>query len=405
MINNALIRIIIALVAGILLGLIISPELGYYLNFFSDLFIRLLSMLIGPIVFCTIVIGIGQHQNLKQAGRIGIKSIIYFECVTTVALIMAMLMAHFFKPGMDLNIALDHSNITPVPQIAHMSLYQELLDLIPDSLLSPFVEGNILHILVIAIMIGIALVLMKDKNKEIIQSIVIFNELLFSLLNIVISLAPIAVFGSITYTISKFGLQTLINLGEVILLVFVSCLLFIIVVLGIICRLFGLKLTKILYFIREEILLTFATSSSEIVLPQLMKKLTASGCDNETVALVLPTGYSFNMDGMSIYLGIAVIFMAQVAGINLTWSDELFLIGYMLLISKGAAGVTGSGFITLAAIITTTNILPSESLVLLLSIDRFMSIARSVTNMIGNVVATVIINTIENKTKNYTFNQ
>jgi aerobic C4-dicarboxylate transport protein len=355
-------------------------------------------MLIGPIVFCTIVLGVGQHKNLKHAGSIGIKSIIYFEAVTTFALIIGMLLAYWFEPGVGLTTA---SNVT-LPTAATLPLktttiYQDLLNIAPESLLAPFVEGDLLHIVIIAIMIGASLVLMRDQGKQIYNSIAIFNKLLFKLLHIVILMAPLAVFGSMAFMVSKFGLHTLINLGELIMLVFASCILFIVVILGLICRMVGVKIFEVLSLIKEEIFLTLGTSSSEIVLPQLMEKLTKKGCDPETVALVLPTGYSFNMDGVSIYLGIVVVFIAQAYGINLSFYDALFLLGYMLFISKGAAGVTGSGFIILAAVVTATKILPVESLPLLLSIDRLMSVARSLTNMIGNVVATVVIDKLTYK--------
>ncbi len=240
---------------------------------------------------------------------------------------------------------------------------------------------------------------MKSSGKPILNGIQLFYHLLFKLLHLVILLAPLAVFGSMAYTVSKFGLATLISLGEVILLVFCTCIFFVAIILGLICRSLGLRITKILYYIREEIMLTLGTSTSEIVLPSLIEKLIKKGCDKEIVALVLPAGYSFNLDGMSIYLGIGVVFLAQAYGVDLSFSKELILLGFMLLISKGSAGVTGAGFITFTAIVTTTNILPVEGLPLLLSIDRFMSIARSFTNMVGNVVATVVIDRLEDPKK------
>lgn len=361
-------------------------------------------MLIGPIVFCTIINGIGQHKDLKKAGKISLKAIIYFEIITTFALVFAMLLAHFFEPGKGLVIANSsaESTILPLQVLANKTttVYQDLLNMIPESLVGSFVDGNLLHILFIAVLLGIALVLMREKGRPILDGVVLFNELLFKLMHVVIKLAPIAVFGSMAFTVSKFGVATLVNLGEVILLVFASCIFFIVFILGLICRLSGLRLLNVLSYIKEEIVLILGTSSSEIALPQLMEKLVKKGCDKEIVALVLPMGYSFNLDGMSIYLGIAVIFIAQVYGIDLSLAQELYIIGFMLLISKGSAGVTGAGFITLTAIITTINVLPVEGLGLLLSIDRFMTIARSSTNMIGNVIATVVIDGWENPHKN-----
>ncbi len=405
------INILIAILLGVGCGLFF-PSTGDYLNFFSEAFVNLLRLLISPIVFCSVIIGIGQHKDLKKASRIGLKAIIYFEVITTIALIVAMLIAHVAKPGVGLDLQANISNIygkvsTDTAQVTNQDfkkpvsnapkVYQELLDMIPNSLLKPFVDGNLLHILFIAVLFGIALALMKESNTAILKSVEIFNQLLFKILHLIIYMAPIAVFGAMSYTVGKFGLHTLINLGELVLLVFCSCFCFIFIFLSLVCRFMGLRLSKILFYIKEEIILTLGTSSSEVVLPQLMEKLVKKGCDKETVALVLPTGYSFNLDGMSIYLGIVIIFLAQAYGIDLSFKQELMIIGFTLLISKGSAAVTGAGFITLTAVITTTKILPIEGLALLLSVDRFMSMARSMTNMIGNVVATVIIDSWEHK--------
>ncbi len=403
------INILIALLLGVGCGLFF-PSTGEYLNFFSEAFVNLLRLLIGPIVFCSVVIGIGQHKDLKKASRIGLKAIIYFEVITTIALIVAMLIAHVVKPGEGLDLQANiYDNVsTDTAQVTNQDsnktvvskapkVYQELLDMIPNSLFKPFVEGNLLHILFIAVLFGVALALMKESNTAILKSVETFNQLLFKILHLIIYMAPIAVFGAMSYTVGKFGLHTLINLGELVLLVFCSCFCFIFIFLSLVCRLMGLRLSKILYYIKEEIILTLGTSSSEVVLPQLMEKLVKKGCDKETVALVLPTGYSFNLDGMSIYLGIVIIFLAQAYGVDLSFKQELMIIGFTLLISKGSAAVTGAGFITLTAVITATKILPIEGLALLLSVDRFMSMARSMTNMIGNVVATVIIDSWEHK--------
>ncbi len=396
--QNPVLRIIVALFLGILCGIAL-PESGYYLNFFSDVFIRFLRMLIGPIIFCSIVIGIGQHHDLKKVGRIGLKALIYFEIITTFALIMAMVVANVVKPGEGLAkvVVSTVSNTTVAYTHHYNSVYQELLAMLPQSLLGPFVDGNLLHIVIISVLMGIAISLNGSKTRPVLQAITIFNQLLFKLLHIIILMAPIAVFGSMAYTVSKFGINTLISLAELILLVFASCFVFIFIVLSLVCRMVGLRLWEILYYIREEIFLTLGTSSSEIVLPQLMEKLVKKGCDKEIVALVLPTGYSFNLDGMSIYLGIAVVFLAQVYHIDLSLSQQAILMGFILLVSKGSAGVTGAGFITLTAIITSTNMLPVEGLGLLLTIDRFMSIARSLTNMIGNTIATFVIDRWESR--------
>jgi aerobic C4-dicarboxylate transport protein len=386
---------------GVLLGFF-WPASGGYLNFLSQAFIRLLRMITGPIVFCTIVLGIAQHHDLKKAGRIALKAFVYFEVVTTIALSFAMLMTHWMKPGAGLpaGVKASFNTLNTVHgALAHppSDFYHTVLEMIPDSLFKPFVDGYLLHLVFIGILVGVVLVLMRQKGRSIVNGLSAFSELLFGILHVVMILAPLAVLGSMAYTVSQFGLEMLIHLGFLVLLVFGVSIIFVVGVLGSICFLVGLNLKNILYSVREEIILTFGTSSSEVALPRLLEKLTKLGCDKEIVALVLPTGYSFNLDGMSIYLGVAVLFIMQAYGIDLSWSDWLSLIGLMLLISKGSAGVTGAGFITLTAMVSSTHLLPMEGLALLMPVDRFMSTLRSLVNVMGNVVATCVVDRWERR--------
>lgn len=391
--KNLTFQVMMGIALGIVVGIFL-PTWGPNLKLVSDIFIRLVKLVVGPIIFCTIVNGISSHSDIKQAGRIGLLAIIYFEIITTFALLIGLFSTHIFKPG----VGIDTSHVAAsdaakyVEAATPLSAYDHILNIFPTSFVDAFAQNNLLQILFFSIAFGIVMALLGEKVASLKSMIGQFEQIVFKLLYYIVRVAPVAAFGAMAYTISHFGTHVLANLGELILSIYTTAAVFIFVVLGIVCRLAGFRLWALLKFIKEEILVAFGTSSSEAVLPQLMKKLPHFDCCNkEIVGLVLPTGYSFNLDGTAIYLSAAAIFIAQAYGIDLTWTQQLSLIAILMISSKGAAGVTGSGFVTLAATLSATNVLPVEGLVLLIGIDRFMSEIRTITNAIGNSVATVVV--------------
>ena len=389
---------------GIAFGAIVGsffPGIASPVKIFSDIFIRLITLLVGPIVFCTIVGGISNHSDVKEAGKIAITAIIYFEIVTTFALILGLLSVNLLKPGVGIDTSqVDISQISHyISGTAQLSAYDHIVNLFPNSFVDAFAKNNLLQILFFSIIFGIAMSTLGKRVQPIRAMIGQFNEIIFTLLHFIVRLAPLAAFGAIAYTISKFGVHILVSFSELILSIYLTMAFFIAVVLGSICYFSGFSLWSLLKFIKEEIVITLATSSSEAVLLQLIEKLEKFGCSKEVVGMVIPTGYSFNLDGTSIYLSAATIFIAQAYGIELTLTQEISIIAILMLNSKGAAAVTGGGFITLTATLISTNILPVEGLVLLLGVDRFMSEARALTNMIGNSVATVVISRWEERNR------
>ncbi|MDQ3291859.1 MAG: dicarboxylate/amino acid:cation symporter [Bacteroidota bacterium] len=396
--RNLTFQVLLAIFLGILTG-IFFPETAAQLRPISEVFINLIKMVIAPIIFLTIVLGIGNMGNLKKVGRVGGKALLYFEVVTTFALIIGVVAANALKPGAGINIAaLAKGDIsTYTKQAAEINWVEYFMHIIPSSVVDAFAKGDILQVLFFSVLFGVALTKVGELGHSIITVFEKLAAVFFRVLAMIMKLAPLGAFGGMAFTIGKYGVNTLLPLGKLMLTVYLTMFLFIFVVLNLIMAYYKVSLWQYLKYIKEELLLVLGTSSSESALPQLMRKLERLGCSKPVVGLVVPTGYSFNLDGTSIYLSIAVIFLAQVFSIDLTLAQEATIIAILMLTSKGAAGITGSGFIVLASTITATKIIPVEGLALLLGVDRFMSEARAITNIIGNGVATIVIAKSENE--------
>ncbi|MCP3763976.1 dicarboxylate/amino acid:cation symporter [Domibacillus sp. A3M-37] len=396
--NNLTVRVIIGILLGIAVGFAF-PAFGEDLKVLADIFIKMIKMVIAPIIFLTVVIGIGSMGDLKKVGRIGGKALLYFEIVTTFALAIGILVVNILQPGAGFNTSSveggDISEYTKGAEESSHGLMEFVLGVVPDNAMAALAGGDLLPILFFAIFFGLALASLGERGKPVVDLFERLADIFFGIVNMIMKVSPVAAFGAMAYTIGKFGLGSLVSLGQLMLGVYITCALFVIVILGSIAKLFGFNIFKFIAFIKEEILLVLGTSSSESALPKLMKKLEDYGCSKPVVGLVVPTGYSFNLDGTSIYLSMAAIFIAQAYGIDLTIWQELTLLGVLMLTSKGAAGVTGSGFITLAATLAAFPMIPVEGIALLLGVDRFMSEARAITNLIGNGVATVVIAKVE----------
>jgi aerobic C4-dicarboxylate transport protein len=382
-ITNLTFWVLIAILAGVLLGHF-SPENGVKMEIVGKRFVDLIKLFIGPIIFLTIVLGISGMGNLKKVGRIGVKALGYFEVVSTVALAIGVAVAYIFQPG-----KIDKSGLS----LGDASQYTNgsAKDF---SWLQFFFSNFTLQVLLAAIVCGIALNFYQ-KREQTILVLERFSKVVFTGLKYVMYLAPIGAFGGMAYTIGKFGLATLIPLGKLMLCVYLTMALFVFLILGSILRYYKINILSILKYIKEELLLVLGTSSSEAALPSIMVKLERMGCSKSVVGLVIPTGYSFNLDGTSIYLSMSVIFLAQLYDVHLSFFEILTVIGILMITSKGAAGVTGSGFIVLASTLTALHKIPVEGLAFLLGVDKFMSEARAITNLIGNTVATIIISKTE----------
>ncbi len=387
-------QVLVAIAIGAMLGFFF-PSVGTKMKPFGDGFIKLIKMLIAPIIFLTVVVGIATIGDLKKLGRVGLKSLFYFEVVTTLALVIGLVVVKLFRPGVGINADASTLDMKAVEQYAttakSQSTVEFFLHIIPDTIIGAFAQGEILQVLLVAVLFGVALTAMGGRGQMVLDLLEKLSQTFFGIIAMVMKIAPIGAFGAMAFTIGKYGIGTLLPLMKVMLCVYITCLLFIFVVLGLIARANGFSLWKFLRYIREEILIVLGTSSSESALPRMMLKLENLGCTKSVVGLVIPTGYSFNLDGTSIYLTIAAIFVAQATNTHLTLAQELGILGVLLLTSKGAAAVTGGGFITLAATLSSTGTIPVAGLTLLLGIDRFMSEARALTNLIGNGVATVVV--------------
>ena len=387
-------QVILAILIGIALGFF-YPAFATKLKPLGDGFIKLVKMMIAPVVFCTVVIGIASMQDIKKVGRVGIKALIYFEILTTIALIIGLVVINVLKPGVGMNIdpsTLDANAVSSyVTQSRSTNVVDFLIHIIPDNIINALSNGDLLQILFFSVLFGIALSKIGDKAKPILKGIRSLEAGLFAVINIIMRVAPVGAFGAMAFTIGKYGLGSLASLGQLMLSFYITCILFIFIILGSVLKYFGFNLFRLLGFIKEEILIVLGTSSSEAALPSLMAKMQKGGCSESVVGLVIPTGYSFNLDGTSIYLTMAAVFLAQATNTPLLLSDQITMLLVLLLVSKGAAGVTGSGFITLAALLPTVGTIPVAALALILGIDRFMSEARAITNLIGNAVATLII--------------
>ena len=388
------VQVLMAIVLGIVLG-VVAPDWAVPLKPLGDGFIKLIKLLIAPIIFTTVVAGISGMGDMKKVGRVGAKALIYFELVTTLALIIGLVVANIFTPGAGVhaNVAsLDAASVSAYTKAAaQLSTVDWLLHIIPNTFVGAFVDGDILQVLLVALLAGFALARLGEQAQPITNLLHEAAKMFFSIVSIVTRLAPVAAFGAMAFTVGKYGLGSLAALAQLMACVYLTCAVFIAVVLGGIARLGGFSLWKIIRYVREELLIVIGTSSSEAALPGLMEKLEKAGCARSVVGLVVPTGYSFNLDGTCIYLTMAALFIAQATDTALSLSGQVGLLLVLLITSKGAAGVTGSGFIVLAATLSATGTVPVAGMALILGVDRFMSEARAITNFIGNTVATLVV--------------
>lgn len=390
------IQVLFGITLGVFCGWLF-PSFATTAKLISDTFINMIRMIIAPVIFCSIVTGIAGAGSMKKVGRLGIKALVYFEIVSSLALVIGLVVANGIRPGE----GIQHSTV-PSNQVAEIAKQAEsfswgdfISHIVPANIVDAFAKGDILQILFFSILFAVALKQLGSSGKSMIDGLNKINQVVFNILRFVMKLSPIGAFGGMAYTIGKFGFGTLLVLGKLMICFYLTGFLFIFLVLNGICRYFGFSLWKLLVYIREEILIVLGASSSEAGLPSVMQKLEAAGCEKEVVGLIIPTGYSFNLDGTTIYLSMSVIFLAQVFNIDLNLGQQLMIIGILLITSKGAAGVTGSGFIVLASTLTAMKVIPLEGLALLIGVDRFMSEGRALINFIGNAIATVIISRSE----------
>ncbi|WP_257456849.1 C4-dicarboxylate transporter DctA [Archangium lipolyticum] len=392
--KNLYVQVLIAVVAGALLGHF-WPHAGESLKPLGDGFIKLIKMMVAPVVFTTVVTGIAKMGDLKRVGRVGLKAFIYFEVVTTGALAIGLVVGELLQPGAGLGVDVSRLDARAVEGYAtagkSMSTVDFLFNLVPSSLVEPFVKGDILQVLLIALLTSIALSKMGKAGESITHGLDGIGHLLFGMVGLIMRMAPLGALGAIGFTVGKYGVGALFGLGRLIGAFYATALLFVLLVLGPIARWTGVGLWRLLRYMRDELLLVLGTSSSESALPSLMVKLEALGCPKSIVGFVVPMGYSFNLDGTSIYLTLAALFVAQATGTPLSLGEKLALLAVLLLTSKGAAAVTGGGFITLAATLSATGHVPVAGMVLLLGVDRFMSEVRALTNLVGNTVATLVV--------------
>lgn len=390
--NNLTFRVIIAVAVGIILGAFF-PETGAAMKPLGDIFIKMVKMIVPPIVFCTIVTGIAHVGDMRRVGKIGIRALIYFEVVTTLALIIGLLVVNFLQPGAGFNVAsVPHTDISQYTSAAKaQSTLDFVMNIVPKTFVSAFVDGELLQVLFIALLFAFGLLSLGERGRVVLELLERVMEVLFHIIGVIMKVAPIGAFGAIAFTIGKFGLSALIPLAKLMLSFYLTCFLFVSIVLWAIARWYGFSLWRIFRYIKDEFIIVLGTASSESVLPRMMQKLQRLGCSRSIVGLVLPTGYSFNLDGTCIYLVMGAMFIAQAYNIPLSLGQQVSILALLLITSKGAATVTGAGFVTLTATITATGILPVEGMALLLGVNRFMSEAMSTTNLVGNTIATLVI--------------
>jgi aerobic C4-dicarboxylate transport protein len=388
------VQVLIAIVIGVVLGHF-YPSFATQLKPLGDAFIKLIKMMIAPVIFCTIVTGIAGMQDTKKVGRVGLKAILYFEIVTSFALIIGLFVINLLKPGAGMNIdpaTLDAKSIEGyVTESKNRGVVDFLLHIIPDNIINALANNDLLQVLFFSVLLGFALSKIGEKTKPLLQVIRSFETALFAIIKMVMKVAPFGALGAMSFTIGKYGIDSLASLGQLMIGFYITCIVFIVGVLGLILKYAGYNIFRLIGYLKEELLIVLGTSSSEAALPSLIKKLEKAGCSEPVVGLVIPTGYSFNLDGTSIYLTMAAVFLAQATNTPLDIGHQVTLLLVLLLTSKGAAGVTGSGFITLAATLPVVGHVPVASLALILGIDRFMSEGRAITNFIGNAVATIFI--------------
>ncbi len=388
------VQVLIAIVLGVILG-DVAPQTGAAMKPLGDAFVNLIRMMIAPVIYCTVVHGIATMGDLKRVGRVGVKALVYFEVVSTVALIVGLVMAEIVQPGAGFNI--DPSKLDPksvanfVSAAKNDSVMAHVLAIIPNSFFDAFAKGDLLQVLLLAILSGVAVSKLGATGERIAAGIEAAGKMFFRIIGIIVHVAPIGAFGAMAFTIGAFGLKSLVNLGELVVLFYVTSILFVFVVLGAIARLSGFSILRFIVYIKDELLIVLGTSSSETVLPNMIRKMQALGASKPVVGLVIPTGYSFNLDGTNIYMTLSVLFLAQATNTHLSLAQELYILLIAALTSKGASGVTGAGFITLAATLEVVPDIPIASIAIILGIDKFMSECRALTNLVGNGVATIVI--------------
>ncbi|HUD29927.1 MAG TPA: dicarboxylate/amino acid:cation symporter [Novosphingobium sp.] len=398
--SHLYVQVLVAITAGVLLGHF-YPATGEGLKPIGDMFIKLVKMVIAPVIFLTIVTGIAGMRDLGSVGRVAAKAFAYFLFFSTLALIVGLIVANVVRPGDGFNIdpaTLDASKVVQYSEKAHETTLLGFLNgMIPDTLVSSLAQDNILQVLVVAILFGISLASIGDRGAPVLSILEDVSVVIFKLVSIVMKLAPIGAFGAMAFTIGKYGVGSLANLIQLVATFYATSILFVVVVLGAVARLCGFSIFKLIAYLKGELLLVLGTSSSESALPALIEKMERAGCPKAVVGLVVPTGYSFNLDGTNIYMTLAALFIAQACNVDLTLGQQLLLLGVAMLSSKGAAGVTGAGFITLAATLSIVPSVPVAGMALILGVDRFMSECRSLTNFVGNAVATVVVSRWEGR--------
>jgi len=388
-------QVMIGIVVGILLGYL-YPNAGKAMKPLGDAFIKLIRMIIAPIIFVTVVGGLSRMSNLKEAGRIGVRALIFFEIASTIALLIGLAVALIFRPGLGFNVDPATLDVRAVAALGanpstKLTATEFILNIIPTTVIDAFAKGDILQIMLFSILFGLALLKIGSKGQKVVEFFDQLSSAMFATLGLIMYLAPIGTFGAMAFTVGAFGISTLVPLGKVVLAVYVTCIIFIVLVLGPVARAAGFSIVKYLAYIKEEILIVLATSTSEVALPRLMTKLEQLGCKRSVVGLVVPTGYSFNQDGSAIYQTISTLFIAQALNIKLSWGDILTFLLVLKVTSKAAAGVSGSAFVALAATLASVQTVPVAGMALLLGVERFMSMARGTTNMICNGVATMVV--------------
>jgi aerobic C4-dicarboxylate transport protein len=388
------VQVLVAVAAGIAVG-VLAPHLGGPLKPLGDGFIKLIKMLFAPIVFTTVVLGIARLETLRDLGRVGLRALIYFEVLSTFALVVGLVVVNVLGPGRGMNVdptALDKKSVESyAAAVRHDSFADFALNMIPTSVVDALARNEILQVLLFSILLGVALTRLRDRAAPLVSVLDVLQQALFAIVGMVMRLAPLAAFGAMAFTVGTYGFGSLLALGKLVAGMYATCFLFVIIVLGAIARICGFSLWRFLRYMKDELFIVLGTASSESVVPQVMRKLEHVGCSKSVVGLVVPSGLAFNPDGQCIYYTMAAIFVAQATNTPLTLTDQLVVLGVLMVTSKGSAGVTGSGFITLAATLASLGKIPVSGMVLLLGVDRFMSEARAITNTIGNAVGTMAI--------------
>ncbi|PMS35904.1 DAACS family dicarboxylate/amino acid:cation (Na+ or H+) symporter [Trinickia symbiotica] len=388
------VQVLIGIIAGVAVGHFF-PDLGTQAKPLGDLFIKLIRMLLAPIIFASVVVGIARMNDIHSAGRVGVKAILYFEFASTIALAIGLIVVNLVHPGSGMNVDAAHIDTAAISAYTHSAHQHTTLDffmnIVPNSVVGAFANGEMLQVIFFSVLFAIALAKLGPRTAPFVDMLDMFLQAMFGVVRIVMYVAPIGAFGGMAFTVAKYGIGTLASFGELMLSLYLTTIAFIVVVLGGVMRLSGLSLWKFLRYIKDEIFVTFGTASTEAVLPQMLIKLEKLGCSRPVVGMVLPTGYTFNADGTAIYLTMAAIFIVQAMNIHLSVWDQLLVLGVLLFTSKGSAGVAGAGFVALAATLASMQKIPVSGLVLLLGVDRFLNEARAVTNLIGNGVATIVV--------------